>query len=56
MYGETSYAGTPLFGAPNPAPTHFQHVAAWEEAQRLKRIKARMAEQRRRVARDRFRA
>ncbi|WP_158250700.1 hypothetical protein [Novosphingobium sp. HII-3] len=35
MYAETSYAGTPLFGERNPTPTHFQHIAAWQERRRV---------------------
>lgn len=38
MYAETSYAGTPLFGERNPTPTHFQHIAAWQDRRRLERI------------------
>lgn len=40
MYAETSYAGTPLFGERNPTPTHFQHIAAWQERRRLERKRA----------------
>ena len=37
MYAETSWAGTPLFGERNPTPTHFQHIAAWQERSRVTR-------------------
>lgn len=39
LYGETSFAGKPMFGEPNPAPTHFQHIADWLDHQRLQRFK-----------------
>lgn len=37
-YSESSFAGPTLFGPSNPSPTHFAHIAAWQERNRLARI------------------
>lgn len=38
-YAETSFAGPSLWNGTNPTPTHFAHIAAWQEKARLDRIR-----------------
>lgn len=56
MYAETSFAGPVLFGNANPNPTHFQHIADWQEFNRLARIKADCSRRVARIKRSRYAA
>lgn len=55
-YAANSFAGPVLFGEQNPNPTHFQHIAAWQEFNRLARIKADCSRRVARIKRSRYAA